>query len=343
MSEGREWASRLEQLGLAVRRHVVGLSDSEGVDLALPVAFEGGDTVFALDRLVEPVITREIDLWPPDFKPLLLIAEGLGTDGRRLFGDADGPPRFRLIVDPIDGTRGLMYDKRSAWFLAAVARDRGDKTGLAETFAAAMVELPTSKQLWCDSYVATTQEATRGRRSKVLGDDPRPLPVRPSAASSLEFGFAQVANFFPGTKVLAAELMERIVAETLGSVQPGQGLVFDDQYLSSGGQMAELMSGHDRFCCDLRPLFHDIRENDSGKGSGRAVRGLECHPYDLAGWLAARQAGVLITDGFGDPLDCPLDVHTGVHWCGYANARIAQQVQPVIARWLQEHKISRRG
>jgi hypothetical protein len=144
-----------------------------------------------------------------------------------------------------------------------------------------------------------------------------------------------VASFFPGTKVLAAELTERIAARLLGPCEPGQGLLFDDQYICSGGQMAELIAGHDRFCCDLRPLFFRILERQRGG----VVRGLECHPYDVAGMLVARQAGVILTDGFGRPLRCPLDVTTGVHWCGFANVTLAAAIQPVITDWLAEHGV----
>ena len=35
------------------------------------------------------------------------------------------PPTGWIIVDPIDGTRGLMYQKRSAWILTGVAPNRG--------------------------------------------------------------------------------------------------------------------------------------------------------------------------------------------------------------------------
>lgn len=326
----RAWARLLERLGTAVRAHVATAVRS-GQDLSTPVAQEGGDTVFAIDRHVEPVIEREIESWPPEYKPLLLIAEGFGDDGRRVFGPADQPLRYRLLVDPIDGTRGLMYDKRSAWFLAAVAVDGGEVTRLSDSFAAAMVELPTSKQGWCDSYTAVAGEPAEGRRSRIETGDWHRLPPRPSTSADLRIGFGHVSNFFPGTKILAAELMERIAAETLGPALPGQALIFDDQYICSGGQMAELIAGHDRFCCDLRPLFYDILARSSG-----VIRGLECHPYDVAGLLVAKQAGVVITDAFGAPLDCPLDVRTGVHWCGFANPSIARQALPVIRAWLGE-------
>jgi hypothetical protein len=236
------------------------------------------------------------------------------------------------MVDPIDGTRALMYDKRSAWFLAAVARDRGEQTRLAHAFASVMVELPTSKQGWADDFAAVAGERPQGFRRPVGGGREQSLSVQSSTAATLKDGFAQVSNFFPGTKILASELMERIAAATLGELRPGSADVFDDQYISSGGQMVELLLGHDRFCCDLRPLFYEIIRRQTG----RSVRGLECHPYDVAGLLVARAAGVVVTDGFGRTLDAPFDVHTGIHWCGYANPVLQKTIQPVILGWLAE-------
>lgn len=335
MDEALRWLTRLESLGFAVQRHLAGSQKGSDVNRSQPVAQEGGDVIFGIDREVESIILGEILSWPKECLPLLLIAEGFGADGRCSLGDARGPTRYRLIVDPIDGSRGLMYDKRSAWFIAAISHDRGEETSLQDTFASVLVELPTSKQAWCDSYAAALGTRTTGRRVRIGGGDPRPLEVHPSTATDLRFGFAQVANYFPGTKVLASDLMERIVAETLGAVQAGEALVFDDQYISSGGQMAELIAGHDRFTCDLRPLFYQILQGSSSE----RMRGLECHPYDVAGTLVATQAGVIITDGFGRPLDPPLDVTTDVHWCGYANPTIARLVQPVIECWLREHGV----
>ena len=318
--------------------------------MATPVAQEGGDTIFAIDRDVEAEMIHAIDDWPAACRPLELIAEGLGESGRRTWGAAkstqlhrDESPRFRLLVDPIDGTRNIMYDKRAAWFIAAVTpgcREDGSATTLHDAIAAVIVELPTSKQRYADAYGVARDSAVVIRRQEVATGEVSsidPATVRPSQARDLRNGFAQVSNFFPGTKVLAAELMERIVHATLGDVQPGEASVFDDQYITTAGQMVELMIGHDRFCCDLRPLFYDILS----AGSSRQIRGLECHPYDVAGAMVARQAGVLLTDGWGRPLDAPLDVHRGVHWCGYANERLQDRIAPVISDWLTERGLRR--
>jgi fructose-1,6-bisphosphatase/inositol monophosphatase family enzyme len=333
LTRDEAWAARLLELGFAVQRHLAGVAEQVDTDTIEPVAIEGGDTIYPLDRRVEPVIEQVIESWPSACKPLVLVVEGMGADGRKTVAAEPGDtPLNRVIIDPIDGTRGLMYGKRSAWFLAAVAPERGNETRLADAFAAVMVELPTAKQCWADAFAAVASRPAAGERTRIGGSEAIRLSVRPSQATRLTDGFAQVSNFFPGTKVLAADLMERIAAANSGIAADA---VFDDQYISTGGQMVELMLGRDRFCCDLRPLFHRI----VARQTRRLGRGIECHPYDVAGALVARQAGVILTDGFGRPLDGPLVVDHGIHWCGYANAAIQALVEPVIGCWLADHEI----
>lgn len=333
------WVERLTSLGLQVQCRIVSLLQEafrEGAhSLAATVAEEGGDRIYAIDREVEPILEAGIAEWPEECFPLLLIAEGLGENGRRIFGNPDEPLRFRVIIDPIDGTRMLMYDKRSAWFLAAVAEDRGEETSLRDSLASVLVELPTSRQNRADVFTATHDSATRGIRVEV-GEKPACLksgteiPVRPSPAGDLQDGFLTVSSFFPGTKLLAAELAEAI-AEHTGMVSPIPNL-FDDQYLSTGGQMVQLMTGRDRCVLDLRPEFNTIL------GRTGADRFIETHPYDLAGLTALKQSGVIVTNAQGEPLDAPLDVTTGVSWCAYANANLRDLIAPVVGSFLTEHR-----
>ncbi len=141
-----------------------------------------------------------------------------------------------------------------------------------------------------------------------------PLTVRPSSATDLEHGFAGLAKFFvPGKPALAqleAELFARL----------GSRHVFDDEYISSGGQLHELIVGHDRFVADLRPLVD--------------VEALACHPYDVCTAMLLEEAGGVVTDPQGRPLDAPLDTTSPVAWVGYANpdARGAHRPGPRGAR-----------
>jgi hypothetical protein len=263
----------------------------------------------------------------------VLIAEGLenesGREGSRVFptGTAEEDAAIRVIVDPIDGTRGIMYDKRSAWSLAGVAPNKGPDTSLRNIEVAAMTELPTSKAGFADELWAIKGHGAQGRRVDLKTADGQPLTIRPSQAASIDHGFATVVNFFPGTKVLAAEMMEQIAQELVGPVDVFNATVFEDQYISTGGQFYELLVGHDRFIADLRPLFYRIQNQPAG---------LCCHPYDCATLLIAEEAGLIVTDGFGYPLNAPMDVTTSVAWAAYANDQIRQNVEPLVKAFLAE-------
>lgn len=354
----QDWADRLHVMGLCVQhRLLVTMRGQQAWALNEVVAEEGGDRIYAIDREVEPILEAQIESWPDECFPLLLIAEGLGHDGCKRFGPPDQPLRFRVIVDPIDGTRMLMYDKRSAWFLAAVVAEPSNSqaAGLADSIASVLVELPTSKQDLADSFVAirsqTEVSSDRGHKPvdcrrrdcrdstssdsnihPASGHAYQIVTFEPSQATNLKDGFVSVMGCFPGTKRLAADLMETIAERTglLGSIPE----FFDDQYISTGGQMVQLMTGKDRCCIDLRPLFNRI------VGRTGPDRFLESHPYDMAGWLAAKQSGVIITDGFGGRFNAPLDVSTGVHWCGYSNSAIQEIIEPVVQNWLKSHGVT---
>ena len=137
--------------------------------------------------------------------------------------------------------------------------------------------------------------------------------LRPSSATDLEHSFSGFAKFFlpgkPALVSLEAELFRRL----------GCRHVFDDEYLSTGGQLHELISGRDRFVADLRPLVLD----DAG--------GLACHPYDVCTAMLLVEAGGVVTDPWGQPLDAPLDNSSPVAWVGYANAALASLIGPVLA------------
>lgn len=298
------------------------------------------DTIYQIDTLVEPMLEEFCREWAQT-TPLVLVAEGLqgavdGREGVKVFpeGGREDDAEIRLIVDPIDGTRGLMYDKRPAWALAAVAPNRGPATRLRDVEVAVMTELPTSKMGQADVLWAVKGQGAHGVRVDLASGAETPLPLRPSQAEGIDHGFAMVSDFFPGTKVLAGELMEHLVRHLVGPADVTRATVFEDQYISTGGQFYELMVGHDRFNADLRPAFYRMQGQPAG---------LCCHPYDCAGLLIAEEAGVVITDEAGRLLDGPLDVTSGISWAGYANESLRRRIEPLLQQFLHSPSRPPRG
>jgi hypothetical protein len=229
-----------------------------------------------------------------------------------------------LIVDPIDGTRGLMYQKRSAWILTGVAPNLGTATTLRDVVLAVQTEVPLVKQHLCDRLWGIRGGGARAERYDRLRGETRPLRLSPSSAPTIAHGFAMVARFFPGAREELAAIDEEIVRAALGPVQQGKAHCFEDQYICTGGQLYELIAGHDRFLADLRPLLE-------AQLRARGLRlGICCHPYDLASELIAREAGVIVTDPAGGPLLAPLGIEADVSWVGYANAAIRAQIEPLL-------------
>ena len=88
-----------------------------------------GDTIYAVDRVSEEILVSFIEREIAQYVPVILIAEGLPGNGQITLphGVLESEAVWRIIIDPIDGTRGLMYQKRSAWILTGVAPNKGPR------------------------------------------------------------------------------------------------------------------------------------------------------------------------------------------------------------------------
>ena len=114
-----------------------------------------------------------------------------------------------------------------------------------------------------------------------------------------------------------AEIDDEIVAEVLGPAIAGKAACFEDQYLSTGGQLYELMAGHDRFIADIRPVLMPVL---AARGLPRP---LACHPYDLCSCLIAAELGVRLTDAAGGEGSRARSPASGLalEWLTYASTR----------------------
>jgi hypothetical protein len=322
----------LRAIHAAIRDAVVAECEASALEqVAAPVAEEGGDTIFAIDRVSENVLLSHFEQLATR-RSFVLIAEGLGETGRIVLprGTSDAGAEVRIIVDPIDGTRGLMYQKRAAWILTGVAPNRGTATTLADVELAVQTEIPLVKQHLCDA-LWVSNGVVGGERLNRLTGTATALAPRPSRATTIAQGYGGLARFFPTGRDILAAIDDGVIERVLGPTPPGRALAFEDQYISTGGQLYELLMGHDRWMADLRPLL-DARLRQSGRALG-----LACHPYDVCTESIARACGVIVMDARGRQLDAPLDVTTDVAWIGFANGAIRDQVWPVLVDKLGEH------
>jgi fructose-1,6-bisphosphatase/inositol monophosphatase family enzyme len=316
----------IRQLHNRVRDAVVAATERQRLDeLADIQRDEEGDTIYAIDTVSEEKFLEVFEGLSRDHS-FVLIAEGL--HGPMVFprGSEEAAVTWRIIVDPIDGTRGLMYQKRSAWILTGIAPNRGVRTSLQDVVGAVQTEIPLLKQHLSDQMWAIQGQGASAERHNRLTGESTPLHLRPSRSGTIAHGFSTISRFFPGSRSVLAAIDDEIVEAALGPVSPGKAHCFEDQYISSGGQLYELMSGKDRFIADLRPLLSGL--------------GICCHPYDVCTALIATELGVLVTDASGHPLNPLLNVEADVAWAGYANEQIRRQAEPLLQTALRNRGLA---
>jgi fructose-1,6-bisphosphatase/inositol monophosphatase family enzyme len=305
------------------------LARHNGAALLAVVGEGAGDATFALDRPCE----RAIERWQRELArraPLSVLSEESGwthlAPGRR--GgvrelDTFDHGGWRIVIDPIDGTRNLAAGLRSAWTAIAVAPSGATRPSQLDVTAGLLSELPTPLM-------------GRFRRLSSLGREPRvalhdaadgrvlrraglraPRGFDPRAP-----GYWSFFRYTPAQRPWLAALEARFFAR----MEREHGLVlrhaFDDQYISNAGQLALLALGTYRMIVDARA---HVAEH-------AGIAGTTSKPYDVAGAIAvARAAGCVVTAPDGAGLDFMLDATTPVGFAGYANARVARAAAPLLA------------
>lgn len=284
------------------------------------VAADGpGDVSFAIDVPAEEEIDRFATEWGRE-RPLVVVAEGLGE--RRYGRDPrPGEEVLRLIADPIDGTRNLMFDMRSGWVLTALAVDRGDATTCGDVRYAVQSELPVRDRnsadcLWAVRGAGAHWERRdrvtgelRGARRLLAGDDPR-----------LDRGYYVFFKFSPEDRSAIAGIEEDFLRELVGRHGVDRRTIYDDQYISNAGQMYLLLTHRYRFVADLRGLVGDLL----------GVNNFTSQPYDLCCALIAEEAGIPLTGPRGGALDFPLRIAHRCSFVGYANTAVRAVLEPIL-------------
>ncbi len=287
-----------------------------------------GDVTFGLDLPSEEHIARWSEA-EARAGPLSVLTEDagwrhVGPDGRggtrELPGFDHGGPR--IAIDPVDGTRNLMHDLRSAWTVLGFAPPGDGEPRLSALTGGIVSEIPGTLA------AAFRRLSSDGRacRMEVLpldGGPPREdRELRADDDDRADHGFFPFFRYEPGQRPGIARL-EAAFFERLSRVEGADARsCYDDCYISSAGQLVQLALGRYRLIVDARELI--------GRRGG--APGVTSKPYDLSGAVVcARAAGAVVTALDGSALEFPIDATTPVGFIGYANARTRARLEP---HWL---------
>jgi fructose-1,6-bisphosphatase/inositol monophosphatase family enzyme len=296
-------------------------------ELSEPVRRGVGDVTFGLDEVTEQVV----DGWferAAAAGPLSLLTEDSGWRHRGPQGelpgfDHGGP---RIALDPVDGTRNLMADLRSAWTVVSIAGPGPAQPRLTDLTHGIVSELPVTTAGRYRVVRAPAGGPCRLELRDIEGDvllDERELRAddddRPDGGYFPFFRYDTRQR--PAIAAVEAAFFE-LLREREGA---DLHRCFDDQWCCAAGQLVALMLGTYRMMVDVRARIARLD----------GVPATTVHPYDVAGAvLCARAAGCVVDDADGAPLDFPIDCETQVDVAAWANAATRRRLLPHLKRAL---------
>jgi myo-inositol-1(or 4)-monophosphatase len=234
-----------------------------------------GDPQFDIDMVAEGAVqeyVRKVGM------PVAVYSEGAGLV---YFGSH---PDHLLIVDPVDGTRPAAAGLEAATISIAAARLTPDPR-ISDVDHALLREIGTNSQLYWDAGMDTVS---------AHGYD-YPVPA-PSRTTDLDRMFWSIEfNGHPSSLLLSTygHLID-------ASASTGGVFVFNSATYSISriitGQMDAYVDIGNRLLRDRPELEAEFRR----VGDGHV---LHLFPYDIAAAVTlAERAGIVITDGYGEPL-----------------------------------------
>ncbi len=295
-------------------------------DLMRPHEQGAGDVTYGIDVPTETVLTDWLTETARVAAVSLLTEDAgwrhAGPDGRggvrRLDGFAHGGPR--VVVDPIDGTRNLMADVRSAWTVIGACPAGDAPPRQRDVALGVLTEIPDSRGAIAREMWAASGRGARSRSVRLAdGATVREGALRCDASDRADHGYFPFFRYMADLRPAIA----RIEADFFARLERAEGAevrnCYDDQYISNGGQLALLALGKYRMIADLRAHLALVRGSPT----------LTSKPYDISGAvLVAREAGCVVTSGDGSELDFPLDVTTPIGFVGWHNAATRARLEP---------------
>jgi myo-inositol-1(or 4)-monophosphatase len=240
----------------------------------------GGDITFAVDEVAELALVEFLAERAPQ---IAYYSEDRGLV-------ANGDPTDVLVVDPIDGTRPAMAGLESACVAVALAPVGDGAPTMADVQVGCVVEIKSGDWFLAArgaGLVGSTRRvslsANEDLRRMFWGYGFRGRPVRPTVevlAELIDGSSVRGGTFELGSQAFS---MTRIVTGQLDAV------------IEVGSRVIDELPG-------TRAEFERV-------GDGEVLNN---SPYDLAApWLCLLEAGGIVSDGWGRPLDDRLLLGSG--------------------------------
>jgi hypothetical protein len=328
-----------QELAFATRRAVRKAAHATGPsgfsELVRATAVGVGDTTFGLDEEPERIVAR----WAESLAletPLSVLTEDRGW---RHLGPSPGGwselPSFdhsgpRFAIDPVDGTRNLMFDIRSAWASIAMAPPGPHTPRLSDVCLGYLRELPDSRAGEARLLIGRPRRKQCTLERLILSDEPEALVLQTEdltadSEAKVSGGFFPFFRYHPDTR----EELARIEASFFARLEENEGAnlreIYDDQYISNAGQLVLLAQSKYRMIADLRAWVAAKRERPS----------VTSKPYDVAAAIPiARAAGAVVTSATGDELDFELDATSPVSFVGWVNPQTEARLAAHLSKCL---------
>jgi len=231
----------------------------------------GGDVTFAVDALAESFLSEFVASRAPEI--------AVYSEDRGLVAPPDAS--HVLIVDPIDGTRPAMAGLESACVAVALAPIGDGEPTMADVEIGCVVEIKTG-----DWYLAVRGGGVESTRRVELSTH------------------ADVGHMFWGYGFRGRPV--RAVAEVLGDLIDASSVGGGTFELGSQAfAMTRIVTGQFDAVIEVGSRMVDevpgMREEFERVGGGQVLNN---SPYDLAApWLCLTEAGGVVSDGWGEPLD----------------------------------------
>lgn len=231
----------------------------------------GGDLTFAIDRVAEDTLREVLAERAPR---VAFYSEDQGLVGAENSVDV-------LIVDPVDGTRPAIAGLESACVAVAMAPIGDGAPTMGDLEVGCVVEIKTG-----DWFLAERGRGLRGSRAAA--------PSALTDVSRMFWGYG-----FRGRPVRATVevLGDLIDASSVGGGTFELGSQAFAMTRVATGQLDAVIEVGSRLIDDVPGMRSEFER--VGRGSV-----LNNSPYDLAApWLCLREAGGVVSDGWGAPLD----------------------------------------